>query len=177
MAGAGGGGGGRRARERGAERGPQPRLSGAGPAGQSWADNRLKGFQETLAAESPGIKVVAESRLADNRNSALTTAEDWLQRFPTLTGIYSATDDIGGRAVPRAEDQRHTAHFDWSYHPESNAWRLSVAGVWHTGTPDTPEVISVDTLVKRVRRKIESDPAEPRFILTVWGTGYKFADV
>ena len=35
---------------------------------------------------------------------------------------------------------------------------------------------SVDTLVKRVRRKIEADAAEPRFILTVWGTGYKFAD-
>jgi len=35
----------------------------------------------------------------------------------------------------------------------------------------------VDTLVKRVRRKIEDDRAEPRFILTVWGTGYKFADV
>jgi DNA-binding response OmpR family regulator len=37
-------------------------------------------------------------------------------------------------------------------------------------------VRSVDTLVKRVRKKIESDPAEPDVILTVWGTGYKAAD-
>ena len=36
---------------------------------------------------------------------------------------------------------------------------------------------SVDSLVKRVRRKIENDPGNPRFILTVWGAGYKFADV
>jgi len=36
---------------------------------------------------------------------------------------------------------------------------------------------SVDTLVKRLRRKIEDDPAEPRLLLTVWGDGYKFADV
>jgi DNA-binding response OmpR family regulator len=36
---------------------------------------------------------------------------------------------------------------------------------------------SVDTLVKRVRRKIEDDAANPRLILTVWGVGYKFADV
>jgi DNA-binding response OmpR family regulator len=36
---------------------------------------------------------------------------------------------------------------------------------------------SVDTLVKRLRRKIEDDPAEPRILLTVWGDGYKFADV
>src|SRR4029079_19667777 len=35
---------------------------------------------------------------------------------------------------------------------------------------------SVDTLIKRLRKKVEHDPAEPRYILTVWGTGYKFAD-
>jgi two-component system, OmpR family, response regulator len=36
---------------------------------------------------------------------------------------------------------------------------------------------SVDTLVKRLRKKIEVDPSEPRLIITVWGDGYKFADV
>jgi len=35
---------------------------------------------------------------------------------------------------------------------------------------------SVDTLVKRLRQKIETDTAEPKIILTVWGTGYKFTD-
>jgi DNA-binding response OmpR family regulator len=35
---------------------------------------------------------------------------------------------------------------------------------------------SVDTLIKRLRQKIETDPAEPKLILTVWGTGYKFAE-
>ena len=47
--------------------------------------------------------------------------------------------------------------------------------VWSDETFVT--VRSVDTLVKRVRKKIESDPAEPDVILTVWGTGYKAADV
>jgi DNA-binding response OmpR family regulator len=36
---------------------------------------------------------------------------------------------------------------------------------------------SVDTLVKRLRKKIEVDPADPKLILTVWGDGYKFADL
>ena len=36
---------------------------------------------------------------------------------------------------------------------------------------------SVDTLVKRLRKKIESDPGDPKVILTVWGAGYKAADV
>jgi DNA-binding response OmpR family regulator len=38
-------------------------------------------------------------------------------------------------------------------------------------------VRSVDTLVKRLRRKIERDPAAPAVIVTVWGAGYKAADV
>ena len=36
---------------------------------------------------------------------------------------------------------------------------------------------SVDSLVKRLRRRIEKDPADPQILLTVWGSGYKFADV
>jgi DNA-binding response OmpR family regulator len=47
--------------------------------------------------------------------------------------------------------------------------------VWKDQTYVT--VRSVDTLVKRLRKKVEADPAEPSVILTVWGTGYKAADV
>jgi DNA-binding response OmpR family regulator len=50
-----------------------------------------------------------------------------------------------------------------------------LARIWRGDTYVT--VRSVDTLVKRLRRRIESDPAHPRFLLTVWGVGYKFADV
>ncbi|HEX7798354.1 MAG TPA: response regulator transcription factor [Vicinamibacterales bacterium] len=47
--------------------------------------------------------------------------------------------------------------------------------IWRGDTFVT--VRSVDTLVKRLRRRIETDPANPRFLLTVWGVGYKFADL
>jgi DNA-binding response OmpR family regulator len=46
--------------------------------------------------------------------------------------------------------------------------------VWKDDTFVT--VRSVDTLVKRVRKKIEDDASEPAVILTVWGAGYKAAD-
>ena len=49
-----------------------------------------------------------------------------------------------------------------------------VQRVWGENTHIT--VRSVDTLVKRLRRKLEKDPADPQYILTVWGSGYKFAD-
>ncbi len=33
---------------------------------------------------------------------------------------------------------------------------------------------SIDSHIKNLRRKLESDPAEPRYVLTVYGIGYKF---
>jgi DNA-binding response OmpR family regulator len=50
-----------------------------------------------------------------------------------------------------------------------------LAKIWRGDTFVT--VRSVDTLVKRLRRRIEPDPASPQFLITVWGVGYKFADV
>ena len=49
-----------------------------------------------------------------------------------------------------------------------------LATIWRGDTFVT--VRSVDTLVKRLRRRIEPDPANPRYLLTVWGVGYKLAD-
>ena len=46
--------------------------------------------------------------------------------------------------------------------------------VWKDQTYVT--VRSVDTLVKRLRKKIEINPADPQIVMTVWGTGYKAAD-
>ena len=36
---------------------------------------------------------------------------------------------------------------------------------------------AIDAHVKNVRRKIERDPHKPRYVLTVYGIGYKFADL
>jgi DNA-binding response OmpR family regulator len=35
---------------------------------------------------------------------------------------------------------------------------------------------AIDSHVKNLRRKIERDPREPRYVLTVYGVGYRFAD-
>ncbi|HSC26116.1 MAG TPA: response regulator transcription factor [Vicinamibacterales bacterium] len=74
-----------------------------------------------------------------------------------------------------------TAHeFDLLYLLASNpgivfSRESLVQRVWGDDTFVTAR--SVDTLVKRLRRKLEPDPEEPRYILTVWGAGYRFADV
>ncbi|HEY2887019.1 MAG TPA: response regulator transcription factor, partial [Candidatus Limnocylindrales bacterium] len=35
---------------------------------------------------------------------------------------------------------------------------------------------AIDTHVKNLRRKLEPDPRSPRYILTVYGVGYRFAE-
>ncbi|UCH20088.1 MAG: response regulator transcription factor [Deltaproteobacteria bacterium] len=48
----------------------------------------------------------------------------------------------------------------------------SVWGYGHDGYEHT-----VNSHINRLRAKIEKDPAHPVYILTVWGIGYKFADI
>jgi DNA-binding response OmpR family regulator len=47
----------------------------------------------------------------------------------------------------------------------------AVWGYNHDGYEHT-----VNSHINRLRAKIEADPTAPRFVITVWGVGYKFAD-
>jgi hypothetical protein len=73
---------------------------------------------------------------------------DWSASYARATSV----DSVGGREVPRAFDQKHAVHLDWSLRPASNAWRLSVGGIWHSGWPYTPTVLTVDTLANTATR-------------------------
>ena len=54
---------------------------------------------------------------------------------------------------------------------------FSRAGLVSRAWPDDRQVSgrTVDTMVSRLRRKLERDAARPELILTAWGIGYKFA--
>jgi DNA-binding response OmpR family regulator len=49
-----------------------------------------------------------------------------------------------------------------------------ITKVWGEDTYVTAR--TVDSVVSRLRRKLERDPDDPEMILTAWGVGYKFVD-
>ena len=72
-----------------------------------------------------------------------------------------------------------TLEFDLLYFLASRPGRVFsrealMEQVW--GSDRVVDDRSIDSLVSRLRRKLESDPAEPRYIQTVWGAGYRFAE-
>ncbi len=86
---------------------------------------------------------------------------------------------LGTRAVTRSDApvDLTAQEFKLLAHLVSNPGRTFsreelLSGAWgldYEGTPRT-----VDTFVRQLRQKLEPDPEEPRYILTVRGLGYRF---
>ena len=89
--------------------------------------------------------------------------------------------DVGKRKVYLAQQEvaLTAKEFDLLVHFASHPGRVftraqlldQVWGYGHDGYEHT-----VNSHINRLRSKIETNPAEPQYILTVWGIGYKFND-
>ena len=79
-----------------------------------------------------------------------------------------------GEAVPLT-----TLEFDLLYLMASRPGRVFsrealMEQVW--GTDRVVDDRSIDSLVSRLRRKLEKDPSNPLYLQTVWGAGYRIAE-
>jgi DNA-binding response OmpR family regulator len=81
---------------------------------------------------------------------------------------------VGGTDVDLTDQEFRLLHLLVTHPGIVFSREALLSKIWRGDTFVT--VRSVDTLVKRLRRRIEADPAHPEFIQTVWGVGYKFAD-
>jgi DNA-binding response OmpR family regulator len=52
--------------------------------------------------------------------------------------------------------------------------RMLLESLW--GAADYREPRTIDVHIRHLREKLERDPAEPEYILTVRGVGYRFRD-
>jgi two-component system, OmpR family, response regulator len=126
-------------------------------------------------------ELVARVRALLRRPRLARAGERLDNQAPPVT-VGGLTIDPSRRQVrtPSGDIELTAREFDLLYllatHPGMVFSREALLGrIWRGDTHVTER--SVDTLVKRLRKKIEADPTEPVLLLTVWGAGYKFADV
>jgi len=99
-------------------------------------------------------------------------------------GVIRAGDlviDIDSHRLTRGEENIHLTRFEFNLlqilaqHPGQIYSRAQLLERLHGVAYDGYDR-SVDAHIKNLRRKIEADPTEPRYIMTIYGVGYKFND-
>ncbi|MBP8307879.1 MAG: response regulator transcription factor [Burkholderiaceae bacterium] len=120
-------------------------------------------------------RVKAILRRSDRQASAPAADEDQKLTFSELT-IDTASREVrlAQRPVPLTAKE-----FDLLLHFARNPGRAFTRmqlldAVW--GTTFEGYEHNVNTHINRLRSKIETDPANPRYVLTVRGVGYRFTD-
>ena len=99
-------------------------------------------------------------------------------------GLVRAGDleiDLEGHRVTRSGEPVRLTRMEFNLlsllaqHPGQTFTRAQLLGRLHGVAYDGYDR-SVDAHIKNLRRKLEVNPLEPRYVLTVYGVGYKFTD-
>jgi two-component system alkaline phosphatase synthesis response regulator PhoP len=140
--------------------------------------DRLIGLE--LGADDYIVKPFSPRELVARVRALLRRA----QGAVTQPGIVRTADleiDLDGHRVTRNGIPIELTRLEFNilailaHHPGLTFSRAQLLdrlhGVVYTGIDR-----SIDAHIKNLRRKLEIDPAEPRYILTVYGIGYKFGN-
>jgi DNA-binding response OmpR family regulator len=170
-----------------------PKMSGLEVCRRMRADRRVplimltaRGEEEerivglSLGADDYVVKPFSPRELAARVAAVLRRVEessgDVDQKVLSFDGLR--IDPNTREILVRGEPATLTAReFDLLHHLASSPGRVYTRDqlmelVWgYTFSADTS---TVTVHVRRLREKIESDPANPRYLQTVWGVGYKF---
>jgi len=152
---------------------------------ESGADDYLTkpfGVRELVARANALTRRPRAAAAAQPSSPAATTTTDGTTDAEATVQLRNVTIDparrrvtVDGRTIDLTSLEFDLLHLLASSPGIVFSRRTLLSRVWKDDTFVTDR--SVDTLVKRLRRKIEVDPADPQLILTVWGTGYKANDV
>jgi DNA-binding response OmpR family regulator len=139
--------------------------------------DRIKGLE--FGADDYVVKPFSTRELEARVRAVLRRSQGDSTRATTLESgeIRVETDQhevrVGGRSVELSPMEFDLLVFLMK-HPGRVFTRLELLEALRGTTYESFER-SIDSHIRRLRQKIEPDPNDPRYVLTVFGVGYKFA--
>lgn len=86
---------------------------------------------------------------------------------------YSRTfQDTNGLKVHMSAKEFDLLYFLYSHRGQVFTKDQLYDNVW--GYNHAPDASNLTSFIRKLRKKIEPDPDNPQYIITVWGVGYKF---
>jgi two-component system alkaline phosphatase synthesis response regulator PhoP len=141
--------------------------------------DRLIGLE--LGADDYIVKPFSPRELVARVRAVLRRAQGEILK-PGLLAIGNLEIDLTGHRVTQDGEPLHLTPNEFKLlaalarHPGQTFTRAQLLDRLH-GVAYEGFDRSIDAHIKNLRRKVERDPAEPQFILTVYGIGYKFTDL
>ena len=147
------------------------------------ASDKIRGFR--LGADDYVVKATATPEEVVARVKALLrragrggprpdgAAQDLLDFGRLVIDVRAHEVRLDGVAVPMPAREFALLHL-LAAHPRQAFSRAQLfTQLWGEYGDES----TVTTHIRRVREKIEDDPTDPRYIVTVWGVGYRFEGV
>lgn len=109
--------------------------------------------------------------LSDSLNSTPILLKQQEQEFciNPFTRTYTKAN---GKLVYLTSKQFDLLYFLYSHSGQVFTKEQLYEKVW--GYDDIPDASNMTSFIRKLRLKVELDPANPQYIITVWGVGYKF---
>lgn len=126
-----------------------------------FTDNESSLFQQTIELLSNKLYT-----------TAITVTED---KQDLTFNIYNriVTDKNGNKLLLTAKEF-NLLYFLYSHRGQVFSKEQLYENVW--GYDDMPASSNLTSFIRKLRKKVEPDPDNPIYIITVWGVGYKFSE-